>query len=201
MFYSITGKIVYIDSGSFAISCSGVAFRCAATRQTLNKVGILGESCTVFTHLNVREDALDLFGFHNQTELDTFKLLTTVTGVGPKAALAILSELTPEQLALAITAGDAKTITRAQGVGAKIAQRVVLELKDKLAVDVPAASGTNAAIAAALSGGAGEEAVEALTMLGYSRSESAAAIGRLGDADGLSTEEIIKKALRMLAGK
>ncbi len=198
MFYSITGKTVYIDSSSVAVDCGGVAFRCNATFNTLRKIGSLGETVTLYTYLNVREDALDMFGFYDTAELDCFKLLINVTGVGPKAALAILSQLTPDRLAVCVASGDVKAITAAQGVGAKIAQRVVLELKDKLKSYISQENDEEiAAINAASASDSGEEAVAALVMLGYGKSEAAAAVGRLDQT--LSAEELIKQALRLMA--
>ena len=198
MFYSITGKTVYIDSSSVAVDCGGVAFRCNATFNTLRKIGSLGETVTLYTYLNVREDALDMFGFYDTAELDCFKLLINVTGVGPKAALAILSQLTPDRLAVCVASGDVKAITAAQGVGAKIAQRVVLELKDKLKSYISQENGEEiASINAASASDSGEEAVAALVMLGYGKSEAAAAVGRLDQT--LSAEELIKQALRLMA--
>ena len=131
MFYSLTGKVVAIEDTAVALQCGGIAFRCMTTLNTISKIGRTGEEATLFTHLNVREDAMDLFGFYTQQELDCFKQLISVSGVGPKAALAILSQLSPDKLALCIASGDVKSITKAQGVGPKLAQRVVLELKDK----------------------------------------------------------------------
>ncbi len=201
MFYSLTGKLVFKDSGSAAIECGGAAFLMSITLSTYSKLPSQGETATLFTHLNVREDALDLFGFADKQELDCFKMLIGVSGVGPKAALAILSALTPDRLAVAIASGDAKAITAAQGVGAKIANRVVLELKGKLGDITVSASSMEAAAAAskATVGYAGEDAVEALVQFGYSRSEASVAVGRL-DAN-LSTEELIKQALAYLAKK
>ncbi len=198
MFYSITGKTVYMDSSSVAVDCSGVAFRCNATLNTLNKIGGLGNTVTLYTYLNVREDALDMFGFYDTDELDCFKLLINVTGVGPKAALSILSQLTPNRLAVCVASGDVKAITAAQGVGAKIAQRVVLELKDKLKSYISQENSDEiAAINVAASSDAGEEAVAALMMLGYGKTEAASAVGRLDPT--LSSEEMIKQALRLMA--
>lgn len=198
MLYSLSGTIVDTDATGFAISCGGVAFRCAATRHTLVKLGGVGDAATVFTHLQVREDAMDLFGFSEQMELTCFKLLTGVTGVGPKAALAILSELTPDKLALCVAAGDIKSITMAQGVGPKLAQRVVLELKDKLAASIPNLSGAQTQAAAAIAGNSSaDEAISALEMLGYSRSEAAVAVGQLDPQ--LTAEEMIRHALKTLA--
>ncbi|NLA76825.1 MAG: Holliday junction branch migration protein RuvA, partial [Clostridiales bacterium] len=139
MFYSITGNIICSDETGVAVECSGVGFRCMTTFNTLRRLGPVGSKVTLYTYLNVREDALELFGFYELQELDCFKLLISVSGVGPKAALAILSELTPDRLALCIASGDVKSVTRAQGVGPKIAQRVVLELKDK--INAPAFAG------------------------------------------------------------
>lgn len=199
MFYSLTGKIVYTDENSVALDCSGVAFRLYTTLNTLRKCADLGQTQTLYTHLNVREDALDLFGFADKNELDCFKMLTGVSGVGPKAGLAILSQLTPDMLAVSVAGGDVKAITAAQGVGPKIAQRIVLELKGKLDSFATSSEtlGNIAAAQKATVSYAGEDAVNALVMLGYSKSEASIAVGRF---DGnLSTEEMIKQALKQLA--
>lgn len=199
MFYSITGKVVYLDTQSVAIETGGVAFKCSTTFTTLKKIGEKGSTATLYTYLNVREDALDLFGFYTEQELECFKLLISVSGVGPKAALSILSELTPEKLALSLATGDSKAITKAQGVGPKLAQRVVLELKDKLAkgLEMPAATPEIEAAGLAASDGNAAEAVSALTMLGYSQSEAAVAVSKL---DGtLPVEDLIRQALKTLS--
>ncbi len=199
MFYSITGRVVHRDTQSVALETGGVAFQCSTTLSTLKKIGEKGSTATLYTYLNVREDALDLFGFATEQELECFKLLISVSGVGPKAALAILSELTPDKLALCLATGDSKSITRAQGVGPKLAQRVVLELKDKLAkgLELPADSPEIQAAGLAAADGNAAEAVSALTMLGYSQSEAAMAVSKL-DGD-LPVEELIKQALKQLA--
>ena len=116
MFYSLTGTVVFADESSVALDCGGVAFRLFTTGNTLRQCAPVGEVQTLYTHLNVREDALDLFGFAEKSELDCFKMLTGVTGVGPKAGLAILSCLTPDMLAVSVAGGDVKAITAAQGV-------------------------------------------------------------------------------------
>lgn len=199
MFYSITGKIVYLDTQSVAIETGGVAFRCSTTLTTLKRIGEKGSTATLYTYLNVREDALDLFGFASEQELECFKLLIGVSGVGPKAALSILSELPPDKLALCLATGDSKAITRAPGVGPKLAQRVVLELKDKLAKGLELSAVTPEFEAAGLAAAEGNaaEAVSALTMLGYSQSEAAAAVAKLDAA--LSVEDMIRQALKALA--
>ncbi|MDR1630690.1 MAG: Holliday junction branch migration protein RuvA [Oscillospiraceae bacterium] len=195
MFYSLTGKIIMQDAVSVAIDCGGVGFRCFTTMNTLKKIGSVGGTATLFTHLSVREDAMDLYGFHSNEELTCFRELLSVSGVGPKAALAVLSALSPEKLALAIATGDAKTITQAQGVGPKLAQRMVLELKDKLSAGLSPTMDLSAGIASA-AGNAGE-AVSALVMLGYSQSEASVAVARIDSA--LPVEELIKQALKNLA--
>ena len=199
MFYSLTGTVVHTDESSVAVSCGGVAFRCFASFNTLRKIGSTGETVTLYTYLSVREDALDLFGFADTAELDCFKILISVSGVGPKAALAILSQLTSDKLALAVASGDVKAITAAQGVGPKIAQRIIAELKDKLA---PFATGVAAVeiaeVTAAVSTGSGNDAIEALMSWGYSRTQASVAVGKLNP--NLSTEELIVQALQILGG-
>lgn len=197
MFYSLTGKIIYKDEQTVAISCGGVGFKCFTTRNSLAKLSLQSGDVTVFTHLNVREDALDLFGFATNDELDAFKLLITVSGVGPKAALAILSELTPDAFAVAVASGDSKAITAANGVGPKLAQRVIMELKDKIAnvsfISEESSSVSNA-VNTANSMGNTSEAIAALTALGYSQTEASVAVSKL--SPNLSVEELIKGALK-----
>ena len=199
MFYSITGKVVYSDTQSVALETGGVAFKCSTTLNSLKRIGERGNTATLYTHLNVREDALDLFGFYTEQELECFKLLISVSGVGPKAAISILSELSPEKLALSIATGDSKAITKAQGVGPKLAQRVVLELKDKLAkgLELPADTPEIQAAGVAAAEGNAAEAVSALTMLGYTQSEAALAVSKLDGS--LPVETLIKQALKQLA--
>ena len=199
MFYSITGKVVAIEETFAAVECSGIAFQCMTTLNTLSKIARTGETVTLYTYLNVREDAMDLFGFYTQQELACFKQLISVSGVGPKAALAVLSQLSPDKLALCVASGDVKSITQAQGVGPKIAQRIVLELKDKLSKSLSSEDFSAAeafAVSSAPSNSNLSEAVEALVMLGYSRSEAASAISKLDNK--LPAEELIRLALKAL---
>jgi len=196
MFYSLTGTIVHIDESMLALECGGVAFACSATANTL-RVLRTGARATLFTHMNVREDALELFGFGSKTELACFRQLIGVTGVGPKAALAVLSAFTPEQLGYFVAAGDVKSITRAQGVGKKLAERIALELKDKLQP-----YGGNAGMKG---GGAAfdsftmpdSEALAALLALGYQQSEAMLALKGLDE--NASTQEKIRLALKNLS--
>lgn len=198
MFYSLTGKVIHTDEQSVAISCGGVGFKCSTTQNTLEKIrGSQSGEVTVFTYLNVREDALDLFGFYTEQELDAFKLLISVSGVGPKAALAILSQLTPDNFAVAVSSGDTKAITAANGVGPKLAQRVIMELKDKIAgVSFVSAesSSVSSAVNAVNSLSNTAEAIAALTALGYSQTEASVAVSKLSPE--LSVEELIKGALK-----
>ncbi len=198
MFYSLTGEVVFSDLNSVAVSCGGVAFRCQSSANTLREIRI-GETVTLYTYLNVREDALDLFGFLREYELEWFRLLIGVTGVGPKAALAILSQLTPEKLALCVSTGDVKAITKANGVGPKLAQRVILELKDKAksAVSSLPEAGMLESAEAVCEAENTSEAVAALTMLGYAKSEAAVAVGKVDPE--LSVQDIIKQALKILS--
>lgn len=197
MFYSLTGKLVHMEPGMVAVECGGVAFKCATSMHTQKNMPRIGETTTVYTHLNVREDALDLFGFVSKSELNCFKMLTAISGVGPKVALAILSEMMPEGVAMAAASGDSKSFTRASGVGPKLAQRIVLELKDKVKKMAVSDgdmqhSGVDVGIISASKNA--EQAVQALIVLGYTQSEAAQAVARL-DSD-LPTEELIRLALK-----
>lgn len=197
MFYSVTGNIVHIDASSVAVECGGVAFRCSCSLNTLKKVGNIGSQTTLYTYLAVREDALELFGFNDMSELDCFKLLIGISGVGPKAALAVLSEMTPDKLAMAVASGDAKSVTKAQGVGPKIAQRIVLELKGKLTAVANDTEEEFDAVSAVNASDNTAEAVSALQFLGYSKYEAAKAVSAFDK--NLSVEELIKKALAVLS--
>lgn len=201
MFYSLTGKLVHMEPGMLAVECGGVAFKCFTSMHTQKNMPRIGEVTTVYTHLNVREDALDLFGFASKSEMNCFKMLTGISGVGPKVALAILSEMTPEGVAMAAASGDSKSFTRANGVGPKLAQRIVLELKDK--VKKMAVSGGELSLAADVgvvsASQNAEQAVQALAVLGYTQSEAAQAVAKLDSS--LPTEELIRLALKGMASR
>lgn len=199
MIYSLTGKLMVKSGSTAVVECGGVGFSCGITLQTLQSLPAVGEVATLYTHLSVREDAMDLFGFADLVELEFFRLLISVSGVGPKVALAVLSQLTPEKLALCIATGDAKSITRAQGVGPKVAQRIVMELKDKVGSFASSSVlGEELAAAGVASASANaSDAVEALVALGYPQSEASLAVGRLDSS--LPTEQLVKEALKALA--
>lgn len=200
MFYSLTGKIINKGVSSVVVECGGVGFFCNTSGATLCDLSS-GEIATVYTHLNVREDALDLFAFSTEFELEWFRMLISVNGVGPKAALAVLSVMTPDKLALCISANDVKAITRAPGIGTKIAQRIILDLKDKvrsIASGVDLETGEVIERVGAVNDMPNTgEAVAALTMLGYSQSEASVAVSKIDPS--LSVEAIIKQALKLLS--
>ena len=197
MFYSVRGKLIHMDSSTAVVECGGVGYNCQTTMNTLKNLR-LGDEVTLFTYLNVREDAMELFGFSAKTELDTFKTLIGVSGVGPKAGLAILSELSPEQVAMAIATDDIKTITRAQGVGKKIAQRIVLELKDKLAKSLSTDDNSLPQAAAAANAAMGNipKAIEALGVLGYAPADVSGILATMDSA--LPVEQLIAQTLRQM---
>lgn len=200
MFYSIKGKLIHAEQGFVVVECGGVGFKCFTTMTTQRSLPPRGSEVTLFTHLNVREDALDLFGFSTISELNSFKLVTSVSGVGPKAGLAILSELTSEQLAIAVAAGDSKAITRAQGIGPKIAQRIIVELKDKLSLDFsPDGNNIDAPQGVASAAGNASQAINALTALGYMPSDAAKVVSKFDPS--LSVEEIIRLSLKSMGSK
>lgn len=190
--------MIFSDDTSLAIECGGVGYFCSATANTLKRLPKAGEEAFVLTHLNVREDAMDLFAFYDKKELECFKQLISVSGVGPKAALAILSRLSPETLAASVAVGDVKAITQAQGVGPKLAQRVVLELKNKLKIDLEEAVGIlkEEDVSVSQASGSVSEATAALVSLGYTRTEAQSALK--GADMSLSTEELIKVGLKKL---
>ena len=196
MFYYVNGTVTELEAGLAVIDCGGVGYACATTNYTLSQLK-KGERAKLYTYLNVREDAMELFGFASQSELRSFKLLIGVSGVGPKAALSILSATTPQQLAMAVVMGDEKALTAAQGVGKKIAQRIILELKDKLAkeqqeIGMPVVSG--------IAVGEKSKAVEAaaaLAVLGYTQQDIAVAMKGI-DAENLPLEEIVRQSLKKM---
>lgn len=180
------------------VECGGVGYNCQTTRNTIKTLKPDSE-VMLYTYLNVREDAVELFGFATKMELDTFKTLITVSGVGPKAGLSICSALTPEEIAMAVAGDDIKTLTMAQGIGKKTAQRIVLELKDKLAKSGISSDnsmqGINASAANAVSGNI-PKAIEALGVLGYTPSEVSPVLAALDSS--LPVEQLIAQTLRQM---
>jgi len=199
MFYYLDGIVSEILPGVAVIDCGGVGYGCMTTNNTLSGLK-KGQKGRVYTYLNVGESIFDLYGFGTQNELNSFKLLIGVSGVGPKAALAILSVCTPETLAMAIVTGDEKALTAAQGIGKKIAQRIILELKDKMAKETAAGldfSGGKGTPAPALFSNKATEAAQALAVLGYSTQEIQMALKGV-DVESLPLEEIIRQSLKKM---
>ena len=198
MFYYLDGTVAYTAPYLAVIDCNGVGYACRTTNQTLSRLK-RGERGKLYTHLYVREEVFELYGFATEGELNCFQMLIGVSGVGPKAALSILSAATPEQLTMSIITGDEKALTVAQGIGKKIAQRIILELKDKLAKGQFSPGGEPY-------GGSGvtvipeqksTEAAAALAVLGYGQAEISMALQGI-DMDQLSLEEIVKQALKKM---
>lgn len=204
MFYYINGALTHLESSFAVVDVGGVGYKLTVSGTTYNAMPPRSQSnpptVKLFTYLAVREDGIELFGFASQTELATFKMLLTVSGVGPKAALSILSFLTPEKFALAVCTEDRKTIAKASGIGPKTAARIVLELKDKMlketAGELPDAPEATA-LPSPTKRGKLTEATDALVVLGYSRSEALAALKDL-DTSAMELEEIIRTALKKL---
>lgn len=195
MFYHLDGKVAELGQGMAVIDCNGVGYLVNTSLTTQSRLKV-GERSKLYISESVREDAFDLFGFATKSEKRSFDLLIGVSGVGPKAALSILSSYTPEALAMAILSGDEKALTVAPGIGKKIAQRVILELKDKLAkesvdFELPMKSGAPVAVG----DGKLSDAAAALAVLGYGPAEINVALKGV-DVAPLTVEEIIKAALK-----
>ena len=195
MYYYVNGTVAEIGPNLAVIDCGGVGYACATTNYTLAQLK-KGEKAKLYTYLHVREEIFDLYGFASQAELNSFKMLIGISGVGPKAALAILSSGTPDQLALSIVTGDEKALTGVPGIGKKIAQRIILELKDKLAKEQGSFDTRAGALSPVSTGGKTQEAASALAVLGYSSQEISAALKGVDTA--LPVEEIIRIALKKM---
>lgn len=196
MFYYLNGMITVLDANLAVVDCGGVGYACNTTGYTLSQLQV-GKPGKLYTYCNIREDAFDVYGFSTKEELSCFNRLIGVSGVGPKAALAILSVLTPSQFSLAVMTGDEKSLTMAQGVGKKMAQRIILELKDKLAGDLPEHISTGGVSVSAAAGNKVAEASAALASLGYSQSEIGMALKGL-DMEHMSVEELVRSGLRAM---
>ena len=208
MFYYISGKLAHLENGIAVVDVGGVGYKLTISGTTYdamppNRSVKEPPNVLLYTYMAVREDGVELFGFANETELASFKLLISVSGVGPKAAMSILSLLTPEKFALAVCTEDKKTIAKANGIGPKTAARIILELKDKLMKEHAGedfyAVDNNISLSAGASAKRGKltEATDALLVLGYSRAEAANALKDI-NTDGMELEEIIRASLKKL---
>ena len=205
MIYCLSGELLFTDAvaSTAVIDCCGVGYKVTVSSNTLRKLPMNPEKpprIRLLTYMQVREDGVDLFGFYTAEELDMFKMLISVSGVGPKAAVSILSLMTPEKLSLSIATDDVKAISKAPGVGAKTAGRIILDLKDKVAKAFPAMESTESASAPAAPSAAGtskmSDAQSALLALGYSRQEISSALAKVDTSASL--EDIIRLALNVL---
>lgn len=199
MIYSITGLLRQVAPTYCVIEACGIGYQCSASTYTLSSLPGRGQEVTLLTHLWVKEDGMELFGFSTEQEKHCFRLLIGVSGVGPRVALAILSDAAPDRLMLSIAAGDAKALTRAQGVGAKLAQRIILELRDKVTDEDIGSSfgeeqGTIAAFGESAKNTAKSEAISALVALGYGQTDAAAVIAPMEES--LAVDELIRRALK-----
>lgn len=192
MIYSVRGKLIHTEPSLAVVECGGVGYACRTTRTTLDAIGGSDSEVQLFTHMAVREDAVELFGFADRDELACFQLLLTVSGVGPKAALAVLSDLTPNRFALLVASGDSAALTKVKGIGKKSAERIVVDLKDKLAKANPALK--EMPVSAAPAGTDGfSEALAALLVLGYQQEEVMPVLLGL---EATSAEELIRLTLK-----
>ena len=202
MYYYLNGELAYRDLSTCVIDCGGVGYKLTVSFITSESLmSKLGKQVKLFTHLAIREDGIELFGFGSNEEKECFNKLTSVSGIGPKAAMNILSTMTPEKLAVAICTDDKKAIAKAPGIGAKSAARIILELKDKMSVGiVDEDAPTNTVSSSAtlyVSSSAFSEAVEALTVLGYDKSTALSVLKGI-DPSVTDVGEIIKLALKKL---
>lgn len=198
MIYSIKGTLTYTEPTFVVVECGGVGFKCFASTTTITSLSTVGTEVQLLTYMSIREDAMDLYGFSTQNELEAFKLLISISGVGPKAAISILSALSPDKLAIAVSCGDTKSIQAAQGIGKKTAERIVLELKDKMSL---VAGGESAAVVeniqASTVGSNSSEAIEVLVSLGFNQSDAATVVSWLDPS--MSVDDMIRKGLQALS--
>lgn len=201
MYAYIKGELAEINTDHIIIEAGGIGYQVFISLQTFDYLPSVGEDLKIYTYLYLREDAMILYGFLTKDDLELFKLLISVSGIGPKGGLAILSTLEADDLRFAILSGDAKAISKAPGVGGKTAQRVILELKDKLSLEDAFEAKTEHVQknAAAAGGSVKNDAVMALTALGYSSTESLKAVSAVEITEDMDVEEVLKAALKHLS--
>ncbi len=198
MFYYLIGKIALKEQNIAVIDCGGVGYKCISTMTTIKKLPDIGKDGKVYTYLHVREDIMDLYGFADLEELNCFKLLLSVSKVGPKVALSVLDEMSPEKFAICVATSDYSTIKKANGVGLKMAQRIVLELKDKITKEQMENAVSADLISSDAAGNVMSEAISALVVLGYSKNEAQSILNKISYNENDKTEDIIKKSLSLL---
>lgn len=198
----IKGELTEIFENVIVIeNSSGIGMNITVPESVLARMPAVGSEVKIYTYLHVKEDALTLYGFLNKDDLNVFRLLITVNGIGPKGALGILSTITPDDLRFAVLSDDVKAISAAPGIGAKTAQKLIIELKDKLSLSEAfemKLSHNESGKEAAAAGDARSDAIQALTALGYGRSEAVRAVSLIENAEGMDSEALLKEALRKL---
>lgn len=196
----IKGLLVETFEDTIVVEAGNIGYNIHVPLSLLERLPKVGNEVKVFTYFQVREDAMSLYGFLNRQDLDMFKQLIGVNGIGPKGALGVLSTLTPDSLRMAIISGDAKAISKAPGIGVKTAQRVILDLKDRVHIEdmLPQETETEA-LGGSLVGQTGKEAMEALVALGYSGSEAAKAVRQVEITDEMTVEDVLKASLKHLS--
>lgn len=200
MIYSLKGKIISKENNLAVIECGGVGYACRTTLNTLSSLECDNSRDTLlYTFMSVHENGIELFGFLTKQELNCFKMLLSVSGVGAKVGLSILSDFTPEQFAMLVASGNSKALTKTKGIGAKTAQRIILELKDKITADVPEYDTGSSAINISSGNSARSEALEGLMVLGYNQSEIIPVLA--GIKENLDTAGFIREALRIIGTK
>ena len=203
MIASVKGKLEGVTAESVIIDVNGLGVEAIVPTTVINRLPKIDENVRLYTYLHVREDAMQLYGFLEKEDLDFFKLLITVNGIGPKAAIAILSSMPTDILTFAIISEDTKTIEKAQGIGAKTAKKLVLELKDKVGIiKIPKNTGSenydNNVLTIGINSEIKDEAVQVLTALGYSQTEAVKAISTVEISEKMTSEELVKLALKNL---
>lgn len=199
MIYSLRGRIICKEDNLAVIECGGVGYACRTTLNTLSRLECGENETVLYTFMNVHEGGIELFGFADKSELNCFKMLLSVSGVGAKAGLSILSDFTPEQFATIIASGDSRTLTKSKGIGAKTAQRIVLELKDKVTAESSGYELSGALEAVIKRNSARSEALEGLMVLGYTQSEVMPVLSGLDEK--LDTAGLIREVLRAMSKK
>ena len=196
MIAQLRGKLIYNDVNTCIIECDGVGYRCYITSNTLGRLPQKGEDVFLYTFMSVKDDGVDLFGFFEMAEMECFKMITSVSGVGPKIGISLLSAFSYDQISLFIAGNDPKSLTAASGVGLKLAQRIILELKDKVSAIPGTETQTTSTNVPYDSVSSVREAIQALVSLGFTQSEASMAVRKLDSS--LSAEQLIKEALKNL---
>lgn len=197
----IKGKLEYLSDSFVIIDNGGIGYKIFVSPKLMSNIGKIGDNVTVFTYMSVKDDGISLYGFENFEELEIFNKLITVSGIGPKGALGIISNLTPADFIMAVISDDVAAVSKAPGVGKKTAQRIILELKDKFKTEdfiEEKIFGEGQGLSSVVADNSKIEAIEALTSLGYGRSEAAKAVSAVFE-EGKTTEDILKLALKKLA--